>query len=38
MEQEIQLNEQECLPTCMADFNPTLNDILSIKLKMEKSS
>ena len=28
MEQEIQLNEQECLPTCMADFNPTLNDII----------
>ena len=29
MEQEIQLNEQECLPTCMADFNPTLNDIIT---------
>ena len=28
MEQEIQLNEQECLPTYMADFNPTLNDII----------
>ena len=28
MEQEIQLNEQECLPTCMADFNPTLNDVI----------
>ena len=28
MEQEIQLNEQECLATCMADFNPTLNDII----------
>ena len=28
MEQEIQLNEQECLPTCLADFNPTLNDII----------
>ena len=28
MEQEIQLNEQECLPICMADFNPTLNDII----------
>ena len=35
MEQKIQLNEQECLPTCTADFNPTLNDI---KQKMEKSS
>ena len=28
MEQEIQLNKQECLPTCTTDFNPTLNDII----------